>query len=66
MDFLFQTPLHVSGCPDPRDVTRFDRSYYDLPVPKFKVIFLFYGKIDCKSIVCSSIVVGSVLFQLKK
>lgn len=39
--FIFQTPLHVSGCLDPRDVTRFDRSFYDLPVPKFKVTFQY-------------------------
>jgi hypothetical protein len=35
-DFI-QTPLHVSGCVDPRNANRSDRSYQDLPVPKFKV-----------------------------
>lgn len=58
MDFLFQTPLHVSGCPDPRDVTRFDRSYYDLPVPKFKVNFFYPME---KSIVKLSFVARSLL-----
>ncbi|CAF0804566.1 unnamed protein product [Rotaria sordida] len=44
------TPLHVSGCGDPRDVTRFDRSYYDLPVPKFKLDRCWVGTIPAKEV----------------
>ncbi|CAF4680554.1 unnamed protein product [Rotaria sp. Silwood1] len=44
------TPLHVSGCPDPRDITRYDRSYYDLPVPKFKLDRCWVGTIPAKEV----------------
>ncbi|CAM4868104.1 unnamed protein product [Rotaria socialis] len=44
------TPLHVSGGTDPRDVTRFDRPYYDLPVPKFKLDRSWVGVIPAKEV----------------
>lgn len=44
------TPLHVSGCSDPRDVTRPDRSYLDLPVPKFKLDRCWVGVIPAKEV----------------
>ncbi|CAF4710757.1 unnamed protein product, partial [Rotaria magnacalcarata] len=40
----------VSGGTDPRDVTRFDRSYYELPVPKFKLDRSWVGVIPAKEV----------------
>ncbi|UJR31671.1 hypothetical protein I4U23_019152 [Adineta vaga] len=44
------TPLHVSGGTDPRNPNRLDRSYQDLPVPKFKLDRCWVGAIPAKEV----------------
>ncbi|CAF0800971.1 unnamed protein product [Didymodactylos carnosus] len=44
------TPMHLSGCADPRNPNRNDKAYLELPIPKFKIDRCWVGYLPAKEV----------------